>query len=60
MQSAFLNKMLQLQLFQPYRKTPAWETLPQELRLQTVRLLAQLLCEHHERHAVASQELCDE
>jgi len=42
MQSAFLTQILQLQLFQPRPGTLAWETLPQELRLQAVRLVVQL------------------
>ena len=61
MQSAFLQRIAQLQLFHPRPKTPAWEELPQEVRLQTVRLLARLLGEHHARLSVAShtEEACD-
>ncbi|MGF6921554.1 hypothetical protein [Paraburkholderia sp. 40] len=36
----------QLDLFRLFPKTPQWEHLPQEVRQQTVRLLAQLLRQH--------------
>ena len=36
----------QLDLFHPFPKTPQWTHLPQEVRQEAVRLLAQLLRQH--------------
>ena len=36
----------QFDLFHPFPKTPQWMHLPQEVRQETVRLLAQLLRQH--------------
>ena len=46
------NQVIQLALFHPPLRSPSWEQLPPETRRQTVRLLAQVLCEQ-----VASAEL---
>jgi chlorite dismutase len=36
----------QFDLFHPFPKTPQWTHLPQEVRQEAVRLLAQLLRQH--------------
>jgi hypothetical protein len=36
----------QLDLFHPFPNTPQWTHLPQEVRQEAVRLLAQLLRQH--------------
>ena len=41
----------QLKLFQPAMQSPQWLQLPLEIRQQTVRLLAQLLCAHAARRS---------
>ena len=41
----------QLKLFQPAMQSPQWLQLPLEIRQQSVRLLAQLLCAHAARGA---------
>jgi hypothetical protein len=43
------QRIAQLKLFRPRHPSPAWEGLPQEIRLRTVRLVAQLLREHSGR-----------
>ena len=52
----------QLDLFHPFPKTPQWMHLPQEVRQETVRLLAQLLRQHRRgRFAVVHEpEVRDE
>ena len=42
-------KASQIGLFHPCPQIPAWPKLPQEIRQQTVRLLAQLLRDHSRR-----------
>lgn len=43
------QRVTQLTLFHPPRKTPAWQGLPREIRLETVKLFARLLREHFAR-----------
>ena len=42
-------RALQSELFHPPQQSPAWQKLPQEIRRQTVELLAQLLRQHSRR-----------
>ena len=42
-------RALQIELFHPPQQSPAWQKLPQEIRQQTVELLAQLLRQHSRR-----------
>ena len=42
-------RVAQHKLFHPCQKSPAWQGLPPEVRLRTVRLLARLLREHSGR-----------
>jgi hypothetical protein len=39
--------LVQLDLFRPRPERPAWRTLPKEIRQKTMKLLAQLLRDHH-------------
>lgn len=41
-----LAQLVQLKLFHPPLTSPHWTQLPQEIRQQTVQLLARLLREH--------------
>lgn len=51
------QRIAQLKLFRPRHQSPVWEGLPQEIRLRTVRLVAQLLREHSGRvHASGSRK----
>ena len=50
-------KVAQLNLFHPRHQGPAWQGLPLEIRLRTVRLFARLLREHSGRiHAAGSRK----
>ena len=40
------QRVAQLKLFHPGHQSPAWQELPPEIRLRTVRLFARLLREH--------------
>ena len=50
----------QLPLFHPPAATPRWESLPQEVRRQTLALLARLLRARARSDALADSELGDE
>ena len=50
----------QLKLFQPAIRIPSWLQLPLEIRQSTVRLLAQLLCQHAARGSKRTEGAGDE
>ena len=50
----------QLPLFHPPVATPRWESLPQEVRRQTLALLARLLRARARSDALADPEVGDE
>jgi len=50
----------QLTLFQPLATTPRWESLPSEVRRQTLALLVRLLRAHARSDVQAGQEVRDE
>jgi hypothetical protein len=56
------QSVAQLKLFHPPHYSPAWQKLPREIRLRTVKLLARLLRERSGRvHASGSgREAADE
>ncbi len=41
------HRAVQLELFHPRLERPAWRTLPKDVRQKIVKLLAQLLRDHH-------------
>jgi hypothetical protein len=49
MRKPLRQKITQSTLFQPPKKSPAWQELPREIRLNLVGLLARLLREHFGR-----------
>jgi hypothetical protein len=54
MRKSLSHRVAQSTLFHPPRKSPAWQELPQEIRLKAARLLARLLREHFGRLDAAS------
>src|ERR1017187_10360187 len=51
------QRVAQLKLFHPRHQSPAWQGLPRETRLRTVRLFARLLREHSGKvHASGSRK----
>jgi hypothetical protein len=51
------QRVAQLKLFHPRHQSPAWQGLPLEIRLKTVRLFARLLREHSGKdHASGSRK----
>ncbi len=55
------HRLSQLKLFHPTITAPTWERLPREMREQTVRLFARLLCAHWaQRRSQQPKEARDE
>ena len=47
---------IQLKLFHPKPRNPQWGNLPVEIQQKTVKLLAQLFCQHSERMRASNRK----